>query len=70
MVYLRAFTIIYHKNQPNVGIQYIPYMDPMGFLSMSVPSLRVFFNSTDTFLKENRDENDGRPYGYRQFIPP
>ena len=30
MVYLPTF-IIYHTNQPNVGI-YIPYMDSMGMI--------------------------------------
>ena len=30
MVYLPTFTIFYHENQPNVGIPYNPYMDPVG----------------------------------------
>ena len=29
------FSYIYHKNQPNVGIYIIPYMDPMGYVFCS-----------------------------------
>ena len=38
LVYLPTFTI---KNQPNVGILYIPYMDPMG-ISVASPLIDGF----------------------------
>ena len=68
------FTCIYHKNQPNVGIQYIPYMDPMGF-GLCQSALCVSFSTQPTPFR-------GKPWRkwqvvffsmavpYRQFIPP
>ena len=66
------FTCIYHKNQPNVGVQYIPYMDPMGFGVCQSP-LCVSFSTQPTPFKRKTvtKMTVGRTLGpYRQFIPP